>query len=152
MARSWFLSLGILLAIAVGTALWLRPGSLPAWLPELGAEEEPAVLVLLVGDRHGVASVRAAVAPERVVAATPDAVALEPGRIVATSPEAAGEPLMQAGWAERSIEIWTARPVEPSAQPLPVAQPGAAPPVPHTQATLSPGEAMALLRELEATP
>ena len=151
MARSWFLSMGILLGVAVGTALWLRPGSLPDWLPELGAEE-PAVLVLLVGDRHGVASVRAAVAPERVVAATPDAVAVEPGRIVATSPEAAGEPLMQAGWVDRPIEIWTARPVEPSAQPLPVARSGGAPPVSPTQATLTPGEAMAVLRELEATP
>ena len=151
MARSWFLSMGILLGIAIGTALWLRPSPLRDWLPELG-DEEPAVLVLLVGDRHGVASVRAAVAPERVVAATPDAVALEPGRIVATSPEAAGEPLMQAGWAERPIEIWTARPAEPSAQPLPVAQAAPAPPVSPTQATLSPGEAMALLRELEATP
>ena len=147
--------MGLLLGMGIGTALWLRSPSAPAWLPDLGGEE-PSVLVLLVGDRAGVASIRAAVAPDRVLAATPDALALEPGRIVATSPEAAGEPLMQAGWADRPIEIWTARPVEPPPAPLPTALPGQPQPgprgdlqaVPANQATLTPGEAMALLRQL----
>jgi hypothetical protein len=88
-----------------------RPGG-PAksveWGKSLASGESASVLVLLVGDRAGVGAVRAAVDPTRILAETPDAIVLREGRVVATGPEVIGGPLVEAGFAERSIEVWAA--------------------------------------------
>jgi hypothetical protein len=78
------------------------------WVDSLPFREPPSVLVLLVPDRSGVASVRAAVDPARILAETPDAIVLREGRVVATGPEAVGDPLTEAGFSDRSIELWKA--------------------------------------------
>ena len=61
---------------------WVE-GSLD-WVDSLPFRDPPSVLVLLVADRSGVASVRAAVDPGRILAETPDAIVLREGRVVAT--------------------------------------------------------------------
>ena len=78
------------------------------WVELLPFRDPPAVLVLLVADRSGVASVRAAVDPARILAETPDAIVLREGRVVATGPEVVGDPLTEAGFSDRSIELWVA--------------------------------------------
>ena len=78
------------------------------WAESLRFGEPPSVLVLLVADRSGVASIRAAVDPARILAETPDAIVLREGRVVATGPEVVGEPLMEAGFSDHSIELWAA--------------------------------------------
>jgi hypothetical protein len=83
------------------------------WADALPFREPPSVLVLLVSDRSGVASVRAAVDPARILAETPDAIVLREGRAVATGPEVVGGPLTEAGFADRSIELWKATPRDP---------------------------------------
>jgi hypothetical protein len=106
-------------AVAVASAALLlgeRPrwaeGSLD-WVDSLPFRESPSVLVLLVSDRAGVASVRAAVDPARILVETPDALVLREGRVVATGPEAVGGPLTEAGFADRSIELWRASRPDP---------------------------------------
>jgi hypothetical protein len=79
------------------------------WATSLGSEEPEPVLVLLVPNQSGVAAVRAAVDPARILAETPEAIVLQEGRVVATTPEAVGEPLSEAGLADRSIELWAVR-------------------------------------------
>jgi hypothetical protein len=78
----------------------------PSWLPVIGGEQEP-VLIFLVGNRSGVELVKKAVDPARIVAQTPNALALAEGRMVATDASAVSEPLMAAGWGDRQIEIFT---------------------------------------------
>lgn len=78
------------------------------WVRSLASGEPASVLVLLVADRAGVGAVRAAVDPTRILAETPDAIVLREGRVVATGPEVIGEPLVEAGFADRSIELWAA--------------------------------------------
>jgi hypothetical protein len=80
------------------------------WVKSLGARESASVLVLLVADRSGVAAVGAAVDPVRILAQTPDAIVLREGRVVATGPETVGGPLVEAGFGDRSIELWAASP------------------------------------------
>ncbi|MGH0035147.1 MAG: hypothetical protein ACQGVK_08955 [Myxococcota bacterium] len=79
----------------------------PDWVPVVGggAGEEP-VLIFLVGSRGGVESVKQAVDPARIVAESPDAIALAEGRMVATTADAASAPLMAAGWGDREIELF----------------------------------------------
>jgi hypothetical protein len=80
----------------------------PEWVPIMGHEEkEEPVLVFLVGSPQGVAMMRRAVDPGRVVAETPNAIALAEGRMVAASAEAVGAPLVAAGWSDRKLEIIT---------------------------------------------
>ncbi len=83
------------------------------WATSLGSDEPGPVLVLLVADRSGVAAVRAAVDPARILAETSEAIVLREGRVVATKPEAVGEPLVEAGFADRSIELWAISPRGP---------------------------------------
>lgn len=85
----------------------------PKYIPALAkimpgsAESADKVVVFLVGSRDGVDSVRRAVDPARIVYSTPDAVALKEGRIIAAGQDAVGETLMQAGWIDHEIEIFT---------------------------------------------
>ncbi len=76
----------------------------PSWVPLVGAEEEP-VLIFLVGSRQGVETLKRAVDPSRIVAESPDAVALVEGRMVATHADAVAAPLTAAGWTDRKLEI-----------------------------------------------
>lgn len=85
----------------------------PKFIPALaeilpgGAAERDKVLVFLVGGTDGVDHVRSSVDPARIVWSTPEAVALKEGRIVAAGQHAVGEPIKQAGWMDRDIEIFT---------------------------------------------
>jgi hypothetical protein len=101
-------------AVILGFALVEeRPAMLEdsaAWVKSLRPGESDTVLVLLVTDRSGVAAIRAALDPARILAETPDAIVLREGRVVATGPEFVGDPLTRAGFADRSIELWSATP------------------------------------------
>ena len=114
------------------------------WVKSLGSSEPASVLVLLVADRSGVAMVGAAVDPARILVQTPDAIVLREGRVVATGPEAVGDPLSEAGFADRSIELWAVAPSEqwkrdePAEGELSLAALASKP-------TLTPGEVIALL-------
>lgn len=153
MGRSFFLSLGLLLAGSAGT-LWLAANpearrDLAERLPELGAEEPEPVLVLLVGDAPAVTRVRATISSDRVVAETSRAFALREGRIVAANPEAAGDPLNAAGWAHRPIELWSARAARRrTREPAPRAESQSGPTLAELarKPTLTPAEAVAALR------
>jgi hypothetical protein len=99
---------GVALAAAL---LEARPALVESgidWAKSLDSDEPAPVLVLLVPDRAGVAAVRAAVDPARILAETPEAIVLREGRVVATTPEVVGGPLTEAGFADRSIELWAA--------------------------------------------
>jgi hypothetical protein len=114
------------------------------WVKSLGSGEPTSVLVLLVADRSGVAMVGAAVDSARILVQTPDAIVLREGRVVATGPEAVGVPLSDAGFADRSIELWAAappkrwKPEEPAEGEHSLAALASKP-------TLTPGEVIALL-------
>ncbi len=101
-------------AAVLGFALIVeRPALLEgsaAWVKSLRPGEPDSVLVLLVTDRSGVAAIRSALDPARILAETLDAIVLREGRVVATGPEFVGDPLMEAGFADRSIELWSATP------------------------------------------
>ena len=101
-------------AAVLGFALVVeRPALLEgsaSWVKSLRPGGPDSVLVLLVTDRSGVAAIRAALDPARILAETPDAIVLREGRVVATGPEFVGDPLMEAGFADRSIELWSAAP------------------------------------------
>jgi hypothetical protein len=114
------------------------------WVKALGSRETPSVLVLLVADRSGVAAVGAAVDPIRILVQTPEAIVLREGRVVATGPEVVGGPLVEAGFADRSLELWAAVPPdrwrgdEPAEEERSLATLASKP-------TLSAGEVIALL-------
>jgi len=76
----------------------------PTWVPYYGKTDR--VLVFLVGDRGGVERVRKAVDSSRIVASSPDAIALVEGRIIAVSAQAAEGPYKSAGWMERDLEFF----------------------------------------------
>jgi hypothetical protein len=101
-------------AVVLGFALVGERPALPegsaAWVKSLRPGDPDSVLVLLLTDRSGVAAIRAALDPARILAETPDAIVLREGRVVATGPEFVGDPLMEAGFADRSIELWSATP------------------------------------------
>ncbi len=78
----------------------------PSWVPILGSQQDP-ILVFLVGDRSGVQAMKRAVDPSRIVAESPDAIALVEGRMMATNAAAVSAPLMAAGWDDREIELFT---------------------------------------------
>jgi hypothetical protein len=129
------------------TLLEERPGLVEQsldWAKSLGSGEPASVLVLLVADRSGVAMVGAAVDPARILVQTPDAIVFREGRVVAIGPEAVGGPLSEAGFADRSIELWAAIPPErwkrdePAEGELSLAALASKP-------TLTPGEVIALL-------
>ena len=111
--RSAVLSLSVAVLILTG-GLYLGLER-PAWLPILGAEKQ-RVLVFLVGDPKGVERVRAAVHRDRIVAATPYAIALAEGRIVAVDADSASAPIMQAGWLDREIELFHVEKADPLAR------------------------------------
>jgi hypothetical protein len=114
------------------------------WVKSLGSSETPSVLVLLVADRSGVAAVGAAVDPVRILAQTPDAIVLREGRVVATGPEAVAAPLVEAGFADRSLELWAAAPAEGWRGHEPVEDERSLATL-ASKPTLAPGEVIALL-------
>jgi hypothetical protein len=83
----------------------------PDWISGHGSSDE-RVLVFLVGHRDRVAHVRASVDPDRIVVATPDAIALREGRIVAVDADSVPAPYTEAGWMDREIEIMHLQRVE----------------------------------------
>ncbi len=100
------LGAGLIVLLAWGTNWqWELPAPLRRVEAPIELSTEPPVLVMLVGDAESVATIRDAVDPDRIVAATPEAFALVEGRIIATSIDAANRPLNRAGWASREIEI-----------------------------------------------
>jgi len=100
------LLVGTVASVVLGSGLlWVGSKLDGGPLSGFRSAEEP-VLVFLVRSRRGVERVKAAVDPARIVAETPDAVALVEGRLVATSAPAVSEPFMAAGWADRPVEIF----------------------------------------------
>ena len=67
---------------------------------------KPPVLVFLVGSAQRVASVRGAVADERLVGESPGAFLLVEGRLVAATRDDAASLLSQDGWRDRDLEIF----------------------------------------------
>jgi hypothetical protein len=108
--KLFLVCLSCTVALILGSALLGEsPGPVErsiGWVKSLDSRDPDPVLVLLVADRSGVAAVRAAVEPTRILAETPDAIVLREGRVVATSPEVVGGPLGEAGFTDRSIELW----------------------------------------------
>ena len=102
--------MGFFIAVSGGLLLTLEgPKFIPAMeqlLPGL-ADDSDKVLVFLVGDVGGVDRVRSSVDPARIVWSSDEAVALKEGRIVAAGQHAVGEPIKEAGWMDREIEIFT---------------------------------------------
>jgi hypothetical protein len=64
-------------------------------------------LVFLVGNRGAVELMKRAVDPARIVAESPDAIALVEGRIIAAAPSAVSDLIMQTGWSARRIDLFT---------------------------------------------
>lgn len=162
----FFASAGAILVVSGW--LLLRPagaGWAPPRLPFV-AEAEPTdrVLVLLVGNEGAVTGMRRAVDAQRVLFASPRAVALAEGRILAVDHDAAGEALNAAGWADRALEILdpgtlARAPGVQSRRPqrswdTPADRRSRAPSSKvrelASKPTLTPAEAMTLLHELEA--
>lgn len=105
MGNPFMAAMAAMAAVAVmsmGTFLALEK---PSWLPVFGEEKSDTVLVFLVGSRRGVETVKKSVDPARIVAETPNAIALVEGRMVAVDAAAVSEPLMAAGWADRPLEL-----------------------------------------------
>ncbi len=69
---------------------------------------EPSVMVIVVGTRGRVASVRNAVDSGRILAASENGFAIQGRRLIAVSLENVGGLLMQAGWDDAPLEILTA--------------------------------------------
>lgn len=76
------------------------------WIPEIKAMIDPPepVLVVVVGNRALVQSVRQAISPDRIVADGVDVFALVDRRIIAANAEAASDPINQLGWIDEPIE------------------------------------------------
>ncbi len=111
MRNGFMASMGAIIAVGIGISLWQDAGgALTSVRRELGlaASGEP-VLVIFVADAKAVASVRAAVADERVVAESPNAFALSEGRIIAEGGDAASEILSLAGWVDRDLKLMRVR-------------------------------------------
>jgi len=152
MRRTLFFSLGAAAALAAGLFVALER---PALTSLLVASGEPPVLVVLVDDSAAVARIRASLDPRRVLVDTGSAIALAGGRIVTAGAEAASEPIARAGWRDRPIELLRVgradrREGAPGATALPRGAPGADRIAGlMNEATLSAGEAMAVLRAME---
>ena len=70
----------------------------------VGAWGDP-VLVVVVGSREAVESVRAVVDPSRVVAESAEAFAVRERRLIAATTDSVGPVLMVAGWMDAELEI-----------------------------------------------
>ncbi len=102
LAGGWLLALG---APALGNLM--QRGREALERPQTQASQ-PSVMVVVVGTRGRVASVRAAVSNDRILAASEDGFALQGRRLVAVSLEDVGNLLMRAGWDDAPLEILTA--------------------------------------------
>ncbi len=69
---------------------------------------EPSVMVIVVGTRGRVASVRKAVSSDRILATSENGFAIQGRRLIAVSLENVGGLLMKAGWEDAPLEILTA--------------------------------------------
>ncbi len=102
LAGGWLLALG---APALGNLM--QRGREALERPQTQASQ-PSVMVVVVGTRGRVASVRTAVSDDRILAASEDGFALQGRRLVAVSLEDVGNLLMRAGWDDAPLEILTA--------------------------------------------
>ncbi len=101
LAGGWLLALG---APALGNLM--QRGREALEHPQ--TQTQPSVMVVVVGTRGRVASVRAAVSDDRIMAASEDGFALQGRRLIAVSLEDVGNLLMRAGWDDAPLEILTA--------------------------------------------
>ena len=102
LAGGWLLALG---APTLGNLM--QRGREALERPQTQASQ-PSVMVVVVGTRGRVASVRTAVSNDRILAASEDGFALQGRRLVAVSLEDVGNLLMRAGWDDAPLEILTA--------------------------------------------
>ncbi len=106
MKNGYLVSFSAMLAVSGGLMMH-SASSESEWVPDLSSwmkTDEP-VLVVLVGSDEGVRAVRAAVSSDRVVAETETAFAMIEGRVIASNAEAASQPINQAGWVDREIQM-----------------------------------------------
>lgn len=124
MLRWFYIGVGCVLAASLVYLESVRhtgrePADLVGGVPELSLPDllptrlGPPVLVVQVATPEAVASVRAVVAPERVVAETPGGFALREGRIVAAGHDETAALLTETGWSDRPLEIHRAEPRRP---------------------------------------
>ncbi len=117
------LGLGIAAALAAGLAVLLAGTEGGRALPLAGrfGGSPPEVLVILLEHRRDVAAVRAAIAPERIVAGDADGFALvgaagRTKRVVAADADAVGPLLSALAWTDASLVIATPPSLRPERQ------------------------------------
>jgi hypothetical protein len=142
-------SLSVLLSVTLSACGEAGPGAFLSAAPRSSAP----VFLVLVPDAAAVATVRGSLAPERIVAASDTALALEGGKVVASGGDGLDEVLRVAGWSGRPLEIWSpgvGAAAPPRAAPAsgPASVPGRDLNSLSKKATLTPGEALAALQQL----
>jgi hypothetical protein len=137
-------------------ALWACGEAGPGVLFSGAPRSAAPVFLVLVPDAAAVAAVRGSLAPERIVAASETALALEGGKVVASGGDGLDEVLRLAGWSGRPLEIWSsgvgaAAPQGVAAAPSsgPASVPGRDLNSLSKKTTLTPGEALAALQQLQ---
>lgn len=125
-----------------------------AWLPHVpwtaDADEEQEVVVVFVVEGAGaVAQVAGALDPERLVRVAPRWILVDGRRVVAADLDAAAAALAATDLADGPVELWSARAVSGSGTPVAPAPGEDRIRSLAQRPTLSLGEALALLEELE---
>ena len=105
LAGGWLLALGL---PALGDLMQSGREKLERPDVQASRSSEPSVMVIVVGTRGRVASVRKAVSSDRILAASENGFAIQGRRLIAVSLENVGGLLTQAGWENAPLEILTA--------------------------------------------
>ncbi len=105
LAGGWLLALGL---PALGDLMQSGREKLERPDVQASRSSEPSVMVIVVGTRGRVASVRKAVSSDRILATSENGFAIQGRRLIAVSLENVGGLLMKAGWEDAPLEILTA--------------------------------------------
>ena len=111
MTRFMLASLGATIAIGLGIFMFQGADDAPlaTLAGKLGLGSGEPVIVIIVANPRAVASVRAAVPDDRVVADSPNGFALREGRIIAAEHDSASDLVSAAGWLERKLMLMQVR-------------------------------------------
>ena len=105
LAGGWLLALGL---PSLGDLMQSGREKLERPDVQASRSSEPSIMVIVVGTRERVASVRKAVSSDRILAASENGFAIQGRRLIAVSLENVGGLLMKAGWEDAPLEILTA--------------------------------------------